>query len=92
MKWFLGGQKGWTHKVPWRTSPWSLVAKRPVSRRPTMSESQNSVWIIYSTRLGVTSTYQQSAPSEGVTSKIDHRSQSFGKYTLQYLFIDGGYM
>ena len=24
------------------------------------------------TRLGVTSTYQQSAPSEGVTSKIDH--------------------
>ena len=21
MKCFLGGQKGWTHKVPWRTKP-----------------------------------------------------------------------
>ena len=41
MKCFLGGQKGWTHKVPWRTSPWP---RWPVSRRPTMSESRKVIW------------------------------------------------
>ena len=43
MKCFLGGQKGWTHKVPWRTSPWP---RWPVSR-DTAADHERISKIVY---------------------------------------------
>ena len=72
MKCFLGGQKGWTHKDQSAMADVSLAAMAGVTAADhRMSEYREKLSGCGSfTRLGMMTTYHQSAPPEAAASRI----------------------